>query len=310
MGLMLSPWSGLSTIRDFIRWGASRFLQADLYFGHGMDNAFDEARFLVYQTLSLPPDLDERWHDAALSDDEARRVCGLFDERIRTRKPAAYLVGRTWFAGMSFVVSEDVLVPRSPFAELIARDFDGWVDVNACERLLDMCTGSGCIGIAALQACPHAQVDLADISPAALLVARRNIALHRVEDQVRAIETDLFSALQGQRYDLILSNPPYVDAGEIARMPAEYRHEPMLGLASGQDGLDLTRRLLAQAADHLTEQGVLMVEVGASDEALMAAYPGLPFFWFEFEHGGRGVFAINRSELLTYADELQAGVRV
>lgn len=305
MSSFMSPTSGLSSLRDFIRFGASQFLAAKLFYGHGMDNAFDEAKFLVLQALNMPADLDEAWLNCALTDNEAKRVAQLIEDRVRLRIPAAYLVGRTWFAGMNFIVNEHVLVPRSPFAELIARGFDGWVDLESCERVLDMCTGSGCIGIASLQAVPHAQVDLVDISAEAIAVAEQNIALHGVQDQVRAIQSDLFSQLRGERYDLIISNPPYVDADEIAAMPAEFHHEPMLGLASGHDGLDLTRRLLAEAADHLTDNGVLMVEVGASDMALAEAYPELPFFWFEFEHGGMGVFAINRSELVAYADELK-----
>lgn len=305
MSSFMSPTSGLSTLRDFIRFGASQFLAARLFYGHGMDNAFDEAKFLVLQALNMPADLDEAWLNCALTDNEAKRVAQLIEDRVRLRIPAAYLVGRTWFAGMNFIVNEHVLVPRSPFAELIARGFDGWVDLDSCERVLDMCTGSGCIGIASLQAVPHAQIDLVDISAEAIAVAEQNIAFHGVQDQVRAIQSDLFSQLRGERYDLIISNPPYVDADEIAAMPAEFHHEPMLGLASGHDGLDLTRRLLAEAAEHLTDNGVLMVEVGASDMALAEAYPELPFFWFEFEHGGMGVFAINRSELVAYADELK-----
>jgi ribosomal protein L3 glutamine methyltransferase len=301
---MMSNMSGLTTMRDFIRWGATRFLGAKLFYGHGMDNAFDEAKFLVFQSLNMPPDLDADWLNAAITDDEAKRIGILFDDRIATRKPAAYLVGRMWFSGMNFIVNEHVLVPRSPFAELIARGFDGWVSEEQCHKVLDMCTGSGCIGIAALQAFPQAQVDLVDISPAAIAVAKQNIALHGVADQVTAIESDLFSALAGTRYDLIISNPPYVDEAEIAAMPKEFRHEPMLGLASGADGLDLTRKLLAQAAEHLTEHGVLIVEVGASDIALMEAYPELPFFWFDFEQGGMGVFAINKSELEAFSDQL------
>ena len=308
MSLMMSNMSGLTTLRDFIRWGATRFLGAHLFYGHGMDNAFDEAKFLVFQSLNMPPDLDESWLSAAVTDDEAKRIGILFDDRIVTRKPAAYLVGRTWFAGMNFIVNEHVLVPRSPFAELIARGFDGWVNEDACHHVLDMCTGSGCIGIATLQTLPKAQVDLVDISPAAIAVAKQNIVLHSVEDRVRAIESDLFSNLSGKKYDLIISNPPYVDAAEIAAMPKEFSHEPMLGLASGHDGLDLTRKLLAQAAEHLTDNGVLMVEVGASDIALMEAYPELPFFWFDFEQGGMGVFAINKSELETYSEQLNASV--
>jgi ribosomal protein L3 glutamine methyltransferase len=300
----------LLTIRDFIRWSASQLLTARVYFGHGMDNAFDEARFLVYQALSLPPDTDNEWLSSAVTIAEAEQIQRWLNERIETRRPAAYITGSTWYAGMRFLVNEQVLVPRSPFAELIARSFDDWVDVNRCERVLDLCTGSGCIGIASLQALPVAEVDLVDISSEALAVAEQNITLHGLGERVRAIHSDVFNALAGQRYDLILCNPPYVDAQEIAAMPKEYQHEPILGLAAGQDGLDLVRRILAQAADYLTEDGVLMVEVGASDEALMAAYPDVPFYWFDFELGGMGVFALNRSELITFADELLAQLQL
>lgn len=305
MASLYATSAGLSTMRDFIRYGATQFLKAKLFYGHGMDNAFDEAKFLVLQSLHMPADLEESWLDTALTADEAKHIQALFEDRIQLRIPAAYLVGRTWFAGMNFIVNQHVLVPRSPFAELIARGFDGWVDLEQCQHVLDMCTGSGCIGIASLQAVPDAEVDLVDISPEALAVAQQNIDLHELNEQVTAIQSDLFSNLAGKRYDLILSNPPYVDADEIAAMPDEYRHEPMLGLASGHDGLALTRRLLAEAADYLTDNGVLMVEVGASDWALIEAYPELPFYWFEFANGGMGVFAINRAELDVFSDILQ-----
>lgn len=296
----------LLNIRDFIRWSATQLLASGVYFGHGMDNAFDEARFLVYQALSLPPDLDNEWLSSAVTQSEAEQIQRWLTERIQTRKPIVYVTGSTWYAGMRFIVNEQVLVPRSPFAELIARGFDEWVDLDQCERVLDLCTGSGCIGIVSLQVLPVAEVDLVDISPEALCVAQKNIDLHGLGHRVKTIQSDLFSELQGQRYDLILCNPPYVDADEIANMPAEFHHEPILGLAAGQDGLDLVRKILAQASDHLTDEGVLIVEVGASDEALMETYPDLPFYWFEFEHGGMGVFAINRSELEAYREEILA----
>jgi ribosomal protein L3 glutamine methyltransferase len=275
-----------------------------------MDNAFDEARFLVYQALSMPPDLDEAWLSSAVTLVEAEQIQRWVAERIQTRKPAAYITGSTWYAGMRFIVNENVLVPRSPFAELIARGFDAWVDVDRCERVLDLCTGSGCIGIASLQTLAVADVDLVDISPEALIVAEKNIALHGVAERVTAIQSDLFSGLVGKCYDLILCNPPYVDADEIANMPEEFHHEPMLGLASGQDGLDLVRHILAQAADYLTDDGVLMVEVGASDQAMRETYPDLPLYWFDFEQGGMGVFAINRSELMAYHEEILAQLTV
>lgn len=296
---------GLETILDFIRWGASRFEEAGLYYGHGTDNAFDEARFLVFSALKLPWSLPETMLTSRLTLAERQKVTELFRQRIETRKPAAYLVGEAWFAGMKFKVNEHVLVPRSPIAELIERGFDGWVDPEATYRVLDMCTGSGCIGLASLQVLPNATVDLVDISREALEVAEENIHLHALEDRARAIQSDLFDALKGERYDLILSNPPYVDAIEMAHLPAEFKQEPRLGLEAGDDGLDLVRRMLAEAKDYLTEHGVLIVEVGVSWMNLVEAYPELPFYWFEFERGGEGVFALNRSELEAFDDLLQ-----
>ena len=298
-------YEGLETIADFVRWGASLFQQAELFFGHGTDNPFDEAMFMVFSTLKLPWDLPERYWQSRLTTAERARITQLFQQRIETRKPAAYLTGEAWFAGLPFYVNEHVLVPRSPIAELIERRFDGWVQPENVHRILDLCTGSGCIGIACLKAFPHAQVDLADISPEALAVARRNVDRHGVNQQVETIESDLFESLQGRRYDLIVSNPPYVDAIEMAHLPPEFQQEPALGLAAGEDGLELVRRMLAEAKDHLTEQGVLVVEVGVSWMNLVEAYPELPFYWFEFEQGGEGVFALNRSELETFDDILQ-----
>ena len=296
---------GLETIADFIRWGATLFEQAGLYYGHGTDNALDEARFLVFTQLKLPWALPDVYLTSRLSLPERSAVTELFRQRIETRKPAAYLVGEAWFAGLKFKVNEHVLVPRSPIAELIQRGFDGWVDPEQTTRVLDLCTGSGCIGIASLQALPRATVDLADISHEALNVAQENIHLHGLEGVARTVQSDLFSNLQGEKYDLIISNPPYVDAIEMAYLPPEFQREPALGLAAGKDGLDLVRIMLAEAKDHLTEQGVLIVEVGVSWLNLVEAYPELPFYWFEFEQGGEGVFALNRSELEAFDDLLQ-----
>ena len=298
-------YDGLETIADFVRWGATLFQQADLVFGHGTDNPYDEAMFMVFSTLKLPWDLPERYWQARLTTAERARITQLFQQRIETRKPAAYLLGEAWFAGLPFYVNEHVLVPRSPIAELIERRFDGWVQPERVQTILDLCTGSGCIGIACAYAFPDARVDLADISPQALEVAQRNIQRHGVEQRVRTIHSDLFENLKGNRYDLIVSNPPYVDAIEMAHLPPEFQQEPSLGLAAGEDGLDLVRRMLAEAKDHLSEQGVLVVEVGVSWMNLVDAYPELPFYWFEFEQGGEGVFALNRSELEAFDDILQ-----
>lgn len=299
---------GLETVTDFVRWGGSLFKSTNLFFGHGTDNAFDEARVLVFHALSLADDIPEQYWQARLSNTERQAVTELFKQRIETRKPAAYLTGEAWFAGIRFIVNESTLVPRSPIAELIKTDFQGWVETDAVESVLDMCTGSGCIGIATLQACPNAQVDLVDLSEDALKVAQQNIDLYELNDFVTAIQSDLFSNLQGKKYDLIVSNPPYVDQIEMDALPEEFKREPSLGLASGKDGLDLTRRMLAEAANYLNEDGVLIVEVGVSQFYLEEAYPELPFFWFEFEQGGEGVFAIHKSELEVFQDILNERV--
>ena len=290
--------TGLRTVRDFIRFGASQFRAAGLSFGHGTDNAFDEAAWLVLHTLHLPLDLPESWWASRLSESECTRVVRMLEERIATRRPAAYLTREAWFAGLSFYVDERVLVPRSPLAELIAAGFEPWVDPDTVTRALDLCTGGGCIGIAMARALPDARVDLADVSPEALEVARINIERHQVADQVRAVQADVFDGLDASdRYDLIVSNPPYVDARDMAALPAEYRHEPELGLAAGPDGLDVVRRILAGARRHLAEDGVLIVEVGNSQPAVEQAFPELPLIWLEFEAGGHGVFLIHARDL-------------
>ncbi|WP_018143964.1 50S ribosomal protein L3 N(5)-glutamine methyltransferase [Thioalkalivibrio sp. AKL6] len=290
--------TGLRTLRDFIRFGASQFRGAGLTFGHGTDNAFDEAAWLVLHTLHLPLDLPESWWDSRLSEAERTRVVAVLRERIATRKPAAYLTREAWFAGLPFYVDERVLVPRSPLAELIAAGFEPWLDPDGVTRALDLCTGGGCIGIAMALALPQAQVDLADVSPDALAVARINIERHQMGEQVRALQSDVFDGLQaGDRYDLIVSNPPYVDAEDMAALPDEYRHEPALGLAAGGDGLDIVRRILDGAREHLTEDGALIVEVGNSQAAVEAAFPDLPMIWLEFEAGGHGVFLVYARDL-------------
>lgn len=290
----------LETVIDFVRWGGTLFQQSALNYGQGTDNAFDDARMLVFYALKLPWDVPDAYLTAKLTQSEQVLVTDLFRERIETRQPSAYIIGEAWFAGMRFKVNQHTLVPRSPIAELIAQRYQPWVEADEVTAILDLCTGSGCIGIASLQACPNAQVDLADISSAALAVADQNIALYGLESVAQTIESDLFSALKDKRYDLIVSNPPYVDAIEMAALPLEFQQEPELGLAAGIDGLDLVRRILAEAANHLNDDGTLIVEVGVSQYYLEQVYPELPFFWFEFEHGGEGVFAIQKSELEVY----------
>jgi len=287
----------LRTLRDWIRWGASRFNEAGLYFGHGTDNALDEAADLVLFGLHLDHDLPPQYLDSRLDAAEAAQVHQLLRRRIDERLPAAYLTHRAWFAGLRFYVDENVLVPRSPFAELIENRFSPWLDADRVGRVLDLCTGSGCIGIAAALHVPNAAVDLVDISSPALDVARRNVSNFGLEDRVRAIRSDLFDDLDGEVYDLILSNPPYVDAEELAGLPEEYHREPALGLAGGDDGLDLVRRILFEAPKHLSSGGVIIVEVGNTAHTLIETFPEVPFTWLEFERGGEGVFLLTAEQL-------------
>jgi len=299
----------LSTIIDFIRYGASRFSAAGLTFGHSHDNPIDEATHLVLAALHLPPDLPPAYGTGKLVADERERVLGLIERRVSERVPVAYLVGETWFAGLKFKSDRRALVPRSPIAELIESGFAPWLDHRHVERALDVCTGSGCIGIAMAEYNPDWQVDIVDISPEALSLARENIVFQHMEDRVEAIESDLFAGVQGRRYDLIVSNPPYVTEDEYAAMPGEYRHEPKLGLTSGEDGLDLCLRMLDEAADYLTEDGLLIVEVGESERALAKLLPQVPFVWIEFKVGAMGVFALERRDLIEHAKAISAAAQ-
>jgi ribosomal protein L3 glutamine methyltransferase len=297
---MAGPPEGLLSIQDFIRWGASRFNASGLFFGHGTDNALDEAVHLVLHALHLPPDLSATYRDCRLTYPERAAVAELLERRIDERKPAAYLTNRAWFAGLEFQVDENVLVPRSPLGELVEAGFDPWVDPEGVSRVLDLCAGSGCIGIACGVYLPEAEVDLADISSAALEVASRNLKMHGLEDRVRVLESDLFAGLEGRTYDVIVSNPPYVSAAELAALPEEYHKEPRLGLAGGESGLDLVLRILCEAPGFLNEGGVLVVEVGSSAAELERRFPDIPFLWLEFERGGEGVFLMNRDQLLEF----------
>ena len=298
----------LSTIIDFIRWGASRFGAAGLTFGHSYDNALDEATQLVLHALHLPHDLSPAYGQARLTADERADVFALFRRRIDERVPAAYLTGEAWFAGLDFKVDERVLVPRSPIAELIEAGFEPWLGGRTVERALDLCTGSGCIAIAMAHHAPDWQVDGADISAGALELARENAARHELEDRVRFVRSDLFEGLAGERYDLIVSNPPYVADAEVDAMPREYGHEPALGLRAGHDGLDLALRILEQAPEHLHPHGLLIVEVGDSDRALARLVPEIPFVWIEFKVGQMGVFALEYADLVEHRAAVQAAL--
>ena len=295
----------LQSIPDFVRWGASRFNQAGLTFGHGTDNAVDEALFLVLHALSLRPGLAPELMQSRLTMSERREVFDLLRRRIEDRVPAPYLTNEAWFAGLDFYVDERVLVPRSPIAELIADHFSPWVDEQGVDSVLDLCTGSACIAIACAMAFPEAKVDAVDVSTDALDVANVNIDRHHLRGHVEAIQSDLFSNLQGKRYDLIVSNPPYVDAKDMSELTPEFQREPKLGLAAGDDGLDLVVHILAQAEEHLTEQGTLIVEVGNSDVHVVERYPEVPFIWLEFERGGHGVFLIHAETLREYREVFQ-----
>jgi ribosomal protein L3 glutamine methyltransferase len=291
----------LFTVRDYVRWAMTQFQRTGIYFGHGTDNAYDEALVLILHALHLPHDCVAQMLDARLTVAEREQVLIALETRYQKRLPAPYITGEAWFAGIPFHVDKRVLIPRSPLAELIEADFEPWLGGRYPERILDLCSGGGCIGIACALAFDDSEVVLADISSDALVVAERNIERHRLEERVRALESDLFANLEGEIFDLIVSNPPYVDARDIAELPAEFRHEPLLALASGDDGLDLTRRILREAADHLSEDGLLIVEVGNSWVALEEAYPQVPFTWLDFERGGHGVFLLDREQLLEHA---------
>ena len=297
----------LLTATDFIRWGASRFAEAGLHYGHGTDNALDESVALVLHALHLPHGCPDRLLDARLTSAEKAEIYRLLLRRVEERIPAAYLTGTAWFAGLKFKSDARALVPRSPIAELIEARFAPWVAVDSVHSVLDLCTGGGCIAIACAYAFADAAVDAVDLSADALALAAENAEALGVADQVALHEGDLFSPLtKGRRYEIIVSNPPYVDASDMAVLPGEFLQEPVLGLAAGDDGLDIVRRILAEANDWLTEDGILVVEVGNSATALEATYPDVDFTWIEFERGGEGVFLLTAAEVRRHAAVFQA----
>ena len=301
------PLDELHSLRDWVRWSASTFEAHGLFFGHGTDNAFDEALELVLATLHLDHSPPESFLDARVTRAEAAELARRLRRRVEGRVPLAHITGRAFFAGLVFEVNEHVLVPRSPIAELIEARFEPWLDAEHVRSVLDLCTGSGCIGIACAHAFPEALVDLADISPEALEVAQRNTERHGVADRVRVVQSDVYAGLDGKRYDLIVSNPPYVSEAEMATLPPEYHREPRLGLAAGEDGMKVVARILAEAPEHLNEGGILVCEVGASADLLMARYPDVPFLWLDFERGGDGVFLLTAGQLAEFHDVFVEG---
>lgn len=289
----------LRTIIDFIRFGASRFGAAGLTFGHSYDNALDEATQLVLHALHLPHDLSPVYGASRLTGSEKGEVLALFARRIDERIPAAYLTGQAWFAGLSFKSDPRALVPRSPIAELIESGFEPWLGGREVNRALDICTGSGCIAIAMAHYNPDWQVDGIDISDEALSLAEENKS-RLMAGNARFLKSDLMDALKGEQYELIVTNPPYVTHAETDALPAEYAHEPELGLRAGDDGLDLALRILRDAPDHLTDDGLLICEVGEAEHALTALLPELPLAWIEFKVGQMGIFVAERADLVAH----------
>ena len=291
----------LSTLRDMVRWAISRFMEYEVFFGHGYEDPWDEALQLVLLSVHLPVDIDPKVFDARLTQIEKQRVVENIRRRVEERCPTAYIVRQAWFAGLPFYVDERVIVPRSPIAELIEADFRPWL-ANDPSSVLDLCCGSACIAITCALQFPEAAVCGVDISSDALEVARINRQNFDLEDSLLLIESDVFNGIKGQQFDLIVSNPPYVDEADFTSMPQEYHHEPSLSLTAGFDGLSIVRKILFEAADYLTEEGILIVEVGNSQVALSEVFSSVPFVWLEFERGGDGVFLLDRSQLLQFKE--------
>lgn len=288
----------LQTLRDVVRFTVSRFNEADLFFGHGSSNAFDEAVHLARHTLHLPSDTLELFFDARLSDAERDQILGLAERRINEKIPLAYLINRAWLGEFSFYVDPRVIVPRSFIAELLRDELQPWIpDPASVRAALDLCTGSGCLAILAAHAFENAHIDAVDVSDAALAVAKHNIDAYNLSDRIELIESDLFDALDGKRYDLIISNPPYVNEAAMRSLPAEYRHEPQVALAGGEDGMDLVRRILNRARSKLHRGGVLIVEIGHNRAAIEAAFPELELTWLATSAGDDSVFLIEHQHL-------------
>ncbi len=292
--------SELETVWDFIRFGMTEFQKHGLYFGHGTDNALDDALALVLDTLHIPYELADKAMSAKLTTDEKNAILSLFEKRINERVPVPYLTGYAHFCGLRFKVNRDVLIPRSPIAELIESQFEPWINPDNVTHVLDMCTGSGCIAIACSYAFDAAIVDAVDISKDALKMAAENVKAHELEESVQLIQSDLFSQLTEVSYDIIVSNPPYVSKSEMATLPKEYSHEPTLALEAEDEGLKLVDKMLIDAKRYLKDGGILIVEVGNSMSTLIEKYPEVPFTWLTFERGGDGVFLLTKEELEQY----------
>ncbi|HSH98016.1 MAG: 50S ribosomal protein L3 N(5)-glutamine methyltransferase [Methylophilaceae bacterium] len=291
----------LFTIRDWLRFTVSRFEESGIFFGHGTDNAYDEAVWLIMSGLHLPMDTLDNFLDAVITEAERKHLAHLIERRITDRTPTAYLLREAWLKGFKFYVDERVIVPRSFIAELLENGLSPWIEYQEMvESAADICTGSGCLGVLMAHAFPNAAIDVIDISPDAIAVANINIANYGLQDQITAIQSDMFSALSGKAYDLIISNPPYVDAPSIAQLPQEYRNEPQIALGSGIAGLDHTHTILNEAADYLNDGGILVVEIGHNRDALIEAYPELPFIWLEVESGNAFVFLLTKEQLLQH----------
>ncbi len=292
----------LSTLRDLIRWGTSQFNAADLSFTQGMPNALDEAAYLCLCALHLPPDFSTAYFDCVLTIEERLDVLGLFQQRIEERLPAAYITNEAWFAGLCFYVDERVLIPRSPIAELIEQQFSPWVAAENVHTILDLCTGSGCIAIACAEAFDHCKVVASDYSSEALAVARINRENHALEERLQLIKSDLFQAIAPQKFDIIVTNPPYVSTQEMQTLAAEFEHEPTMALQAGETGMDLVLPILKQAGKFLSDNGILVVEVGYSQAELEQLFPQVAFCWLDFDYGGQGVFLLTAEQLDQYQD--------
>ena len=288
----------LLTIRDWLRYSVSRLEESGVFFGHGTDNAYDESVWLVMSALHLPLDTLDNFLDARITKDEAKHLAHLIERRVTERVPTAYLLREAWLKGFKFYVDERVIVPRSFIAELLEDGLAPWIEYpEMVESAADICTGSGCLGVLLAHAFPNATVDVVDISPDAIAVANINIKNYGLEEQITAVQSDMFRGLKGKKYDLIISNPPYVDAPAMSALPQEYRNEPQIALGSGDAGLDHTHILLKEAKKYLNDDGILVVEIGHNRDALLDAYPELPFTWLDVESGNEFVFLLTKEQL-------------